>query len=1487
MSNNNIDSLQINISAATSGAIANLEGLIKKLGALGDALESGSNTAVFTNNINDLTSSLSSLKQIVSGLDVNSVKSMASAVGSLAKNLGTLSGVGKSISNVSKTSTVQKGISEAAKARIAQLKEEKELLLAEKADRQRVSTGWTSKTNAEVGDNWRSIKGYTGNIGKKTKDENIEMYDNYLRATGSQLPDNVEDAIKQSGEGIMDIVGKIRMLDDEIDKLERGVIDVKAAIANSPLDDNAIANYADGLDDDWLPGMDSKPAQEVVQVAQELSTTGESASNNIKLIAEGLSSLEGVRIDAEQFAGLSKLASATTSLNAVSGETVANSLSGIGRGLTELSTAQLPNTENLVIVVDAISKFGRGSIQNAGASVLSIANGLRELTPVAEGLGSVDTEKITAMAMAMAKFGTAGAGRAATNLPQIAQGFVQLAQALSTAPEVSDKTLRLAEAMAQVSRRSLEAKTNTSGLASNFKVLGNSTHKVGLNFTSLAAKLGYLYANFFLVIRAARLAGKAIEYSSQMTEALNVVDVAFGKANNTMKDFMETSIENFGLGRLAAAQYASRFQAMGKTLGISAEEVGKANDFIAKKTAGNARAYDDLGNSVADMSINLTKLTADMASLYNQDYDDVAKDMQSVYTGMTRPLRRYGLDLTQATLKEWALANGLQADVENMTQAEKTLLRYQYVMSNASVAMGDFQKTADTWANAMRTVKQLLQEFARLLGEGFINAFRPALLAFRNFMYTMLDLTQKALNAVGKLLGWEKIDFGGAALAEDMEDFADATDDANDAAKRLKGQLRGIDELNNLTTSDKGKGGGGVSSGIGYDGKDLWEQIKETKEKYISDVDSWKELGQRIADKIFEGLSDIDWDSRTEGARNFGTNLAGFLNGLIDPKTFKEVGKTIAKSIMLGINFVDAFADEFEFEELGEAIGEGINGFFENFDGYKAAETIGKIADGLDTAFTRAAGTINWREVFKDLFQFFSKLTVDNLDLVVKYLAIAAGVKFTVGFATGVLEEIGRQFATKLATEMGIKLTSLSIAEIGTGFGVKFIQGASQKLATEVGSKVTTELATQGVKAEISNVDIAPAAGGVNVLGASTVGGYIGAAIVTAILGYMAGNWIQDQVGKFLGSDTWLFDKVPKVGYSPYDQQPKAGSYVKYPTGKEAIEMRAKSKGITFEDNVFGGQIPIVKRSNTSRPITQQIYDTKAAAAFNKVVSSTKNLTKTTNGAVTEWEKLNGVTVEGVKVSTNASTAYSNAGRQAASSASSASSASTSSSSTINKNLNSVKSTSDKTFNYSTWNNYGKNMTSTLGKGIDSVKDSWNSLVKSIGAGLNINVKTTTTGGGTTATSQTIYIPTTYVPGAENGELKQKTWHNLPAKPSYLPTSSYASWLEEWKRNHPENYYAEGGFPQIASLFWAGENGVPELLGTVGGKTAVAGGSEITGIRDAIMQTASEEIGVLRQQNTLLQGILDKEFGISSDTLFRSIRNSANNFTTRTGRPAF
>ena len=79
-------------------------------------------------------------------------------------------------------------------------------------------------------------------------------------------------------------------------------------------------------------------------------------------------------------------------------------------------------------------------------------------------------------------------------------------------------------------------------------------------------------------------------------------------------------------------------------------------------------------------------------------------------------------------------------------------------------------------------------------------------------------------------------------------------------------------------------------------------------------------------------MESIEWEKIYEKAKGFGTGLAEFLNGLISPRLFGNLGKTIANSLNTALHFLNSFGQTFDFYEFGESIAWGIRDFFENFD---------------------------------------------------------------------------------------------------------------------------------------------------------------------------------------------------------------------------------------------------------------------------------------------------------------------------------------------------------------------------------------------------------------------------------------------------------------------------------------------------------------------------------------------------------------------------
>ena len=147
----------------------------------------------------------------------------------------------------------------------------------------------------------------------------------------------------------------------------------------------------------------------------------------------------------------------------------------------------------------------------------------------------------------------------------------------------------------------------------SFNILPSATSKAKKGFSGLAGAIGKFYATYWLLIRAMSGFRKAIDISSDLTEVQNVVDVTFGEMSDAMNEFADSALQNYGMSELMAKQIASRFQAMGVAMGFTQ---GK----------------------MTEMSIELTKLTGDMASFYNVTQESVAKALQSIFTGETEPL---------------------------------------------------------------------------------------------------------------------------------------------------------------------------------------------------------------------------------------------------------------------------------------------------------------------------------------------------------------------------------------------------------------------------------------------------------------------------------------------------------------------------------------------------------------------------------------------------------------------------------------------------------------------------------------------------------------------------------------------------------------------------------------------------------------------------------------------------------------------------------
>lgn len=301
-----------------------------------------------------------------------------------------------------------------------------------------------------------------------------------------------------------------------------------------------------------------------------------------------------------------------------------------------------------------------------------------------------------------------------------------------------------------------------------------------------------------------QLGKQAINTASALQEVQNVVDVAFGDMSWKAERFAQSALESFGMSELSAKRTASTYMAMASGMGLS-------NDVAS------------------DMAITLAGLTGDVASFYNISQELADIKLKSVFTGETETLKDLGIVMTQANLQAYALSQGITKNVSDMTQAEATTLRYNFVLSQLSMAQGDFSRTSGSWANQIRILKEQFSQLWGIIGNGIISALTPVVQAINAIISKIITFANVVSGVLGRLFGkksaGQQASSGFTSANNAAKQATVSTGGLNNALKGTEGQakktakalgsLAGFDELNTISASDSGSSGGSGGAGAG------------------------------------------------------------------------------------------------------------------------------------------------------------------------------------------------------------------------------------------------------------------------------------------------------------------------------------------------------------------------------------------------------------------------------------------------------------------------------------------------------------------------------------------------------------------------------------------------------------------------------------------------------------------------------------------------
>ena len=707
----------------------------------------------------------------------------------------------------------------------------------------------------------------------------------------------------------------------------------------------------------------------------------------------------------------------------------------------QLSGVRIDNSASTSIdaVTVSIRKLGGKQIASAISNLPKLATGLQMFTKEINGIGSLkfDTASLTSFVTALSRLGGKASTQAVVNLPRLTVELKNLMSELSKAPAVSDNLIRMTEALSRLARTGRASGTAATSLSNSFSLFGNRANFTKKSAFSIVTAFGKLYTAVWSLTRVFGFLKESIDISSSLTEVENVVRQTFGRYEYLINNFAKTSIEKYGMSELSAKTFASRFQAMGTALDIPQKQMAK-------------------------MSVRLTALTGDMASFYDVAQEDVAKSLQSIFSGTTMPMRRYGVDLTQATLNEWLMKQGIDADVKSMSQAQKAMVRYQYTLQQTQMVTDDFQRTSTSWHNTLTVLHENFKELGKTVGTIAINAFKPFLRALNIVMQKVNSFIETVTSALGAIFGWKfEISNGGASdLADDlndayghMDDLSESADSASDntgqvaknakkAKKEIQQATRAFDELKTISKQNSNSSSGsGNSGGSGNGSVGQWVETPTKYEEFESSIKDLEGLGTAIRDALVNAVGGIEWDEVYAQASGFGTGLAEFLNGLFsaDKKgnsVFTATADVIAGALNTAIFASKGFTKKFDFETFGKNVANGFNRFFKKFKWKQCAEAINGWVDGFWKAVKGFFSELSWKDIFDGLKTFLTNLSPTTITTIIGAKVFS---KLGKNFYKLIKNSITKDLDTKLSSAITKKLSGVSLGAgiagtLATGF---------------------------------------------------------------------------------------------------------------------------------------------------------------------------------------------------------------------------------------------------------------------------------------------------------------------------------------------------------------------------------------------------------------------------------------------------------------------
>lgn len=636
---------------------------------------------------------------------------------------------------------------------------------------------------------------------------------------------------------------------------------------------------------------------DITSLSVEISAESQGAELNIDKLATAISNLRTKGNVTKVVNSLDKLSASISALKQASaGLSGLDKITSFLNGISNVNTTA--STKSINTVVNAIKKIPTAVSGLNGVDFYSMSGSITQLTNALAPLSILDASNLKALGSAFNAIGKVPDltdKLKATDLDSFASSCQKISAALTPLASQLDK---VGNAFAKLPPQLSKVVTQA-----NRVTAANERQKK--SYLSLSNQLNgfMLSAKKLVSLKAiAEYLGKAVAKFNDFYEATDLFHNAMGNLSGEADTLISKMQGLLGVDPTKAMTYMATIQSLGTSFGLASD-----------------KAYV--------LSKNLTQLAYDEGSYWNKDVAETFTAMSSAISGEIEPIRRLGVDLSQARLQQELLALGFNKQVSSLSQADKAVLRYIAIMKQTANVQGNLAQTIQSPANQIKILKAQLDMLAKSVG----SLLYPAMKSILPPLISAVQLIREFVEWVAKLMGVKVVFTDFTKSADSVGGIGDAMDNTADstkkAAKALKDYTMGFDELNIIDPTQGSSGSGsGASAGNILGDVDLsgYDMFKQYNEEFAKQIDAIK---QKIKDML-PVIGAISAALALWKITNFLTNIATAISKMTDLQKLALSIATVVVEASLVFSFAKGYASSGNpLELLGEVVSAAFGSF--------------------------------------------------------------------------------------------------------------------------------------------------------------------------------------------------------------------------------------------------------------------------------------------------------------------------------------------------------------------------------------------------------------------------------------------------------------------------------------------------------------------------------------------------------------------------------